>query len=147
MPTYSETRELPFSPEQMFDVALGVEHYPDFLPWCVSTRINAKTDNEMSADMAVGFTVFRETYTSHVTFERPYHIHVTDTNGPFEHLETDWRFEPASSGGGCTVHFEIDFAFRSILLEKAIGKVFEDATHKMVGAFVKRAEVLYGQQG
>ncbi len=143
MPAHSETRTLSFTPEQMFDMVLDVAKYPEFLPWCVSTRINSKTEGEMLADMAIGFKVFRETYTSKVTFERPDHIHVVDSNGPFEHLETDWRFTP-SGDGGSEVHFEIDFSFRSALLEGAIGRVFEDATHKMVDAFVTRAGVLYG---
>ena len=150
MPTHAEKRFLPFTPMQMFDLVLAVEHYPEFLPWCVATRINSKTENddsgEMLADMAIGFKSFRETYTSKVTFEKPTaekpgHIHVVDSNGPFKRLITDWRFNQAD--GGMEVEFDIDFEFRSTMMEKLIGSVFSTATKRMVDAFVGRAEKLY----
>ena len=152
MPTYSEKRLLPFTPDEMFDLIMGVEHYPEFLPWCVATRINSKSDNqasgEMSADMAIGFKSFRETYTSKITFEKPSvenpgHIHVVDSNGPFKRLETDWIFTQADVGS--EVEFNIDFEFRSKMMETLIGKVFNDATKRMVDAFVARGEKLYGK--
>ena len=153
MPTHSEKRFLPFTPDEMFDLVLAVEHYPEFLPWCVATRINSKNENanggEMFADMAIGFKSFRETYTSKVTFEKPTlekpgHIHVVDSNGPFKRLETDWIFNTAE--GGMDVEFNIDFEFRSAMMEKLIGKVFAEATKRMVDAFVGRAETLYGKR-
>ena len=153
MPTYSEKRILPFTPDEMFDLVIGVEHYPEFLPWCVATRINSKSgDNlagQMSADMAIGFKSFRETYTSRVSFERQTnnkggHIHVTDSNGPFKRLETDWVFGPNDAGS--EVEFNIDFEFRSKMMETLIGKVFDNATKRMVDAFVTRGEELYGKR-
>ncbi len=152
MPTHSEKRLLPFTPDEMFDLVIGVEHYPEFLPWCVATRINSKNINnssgEMSADMAIGFKSFRESYTSKVTFEKPSvenpgHIHVVDSNGPFKRLETDWIFSQADVGS--EVEFNIDFEFRSKMMETLIGKVFNDATKRMVDAFVQRGEKLYGK--
>lgn len=151
MPTHSEKRFLAFTAEEMFDLVIGVEYYPQFLPWCVATRVNSSTEDEdgagqMSADMAIGFKAFRESYTSRITFERPSenrpgHIHVVDSHGPFKRLVTDWRF--VVKEGGCDVEFEIDFEFRSHLLEGMIGKVFEKATHMMIDAFQSRAEKLY----
>lgn len=156
MPTHFEKRFLAFTPQQMFDLVIDVDKYPEFLPWCIATRINSKTEGsgqdqggvgEMSADMAIGFKAFRESYTSHITFERPSadragHINVVDSHGPFKRLVTDWRFVPAE--GGVNVEFEIDFEFKSRLLEGMIGKMFEKATRMMINAFKTRAEKLYG---
>ncbi|MBF0248024.1 MAG: type II toxin-antitoxin system RatA family toxin [Alphaproteobacteria bacterium] len=144
MPIHREKRALPFTPEQMFDLVLDVAKYPEFLPWCVATRVKAKDEGEagmMTADMAVGFKMVKERYTSRITFERPEHIHVTDIGGPFRHLETDWRFYP--DGDGCVVDFHIDFAFSSRLLEKVMGAVFAEAAERMMQAFVSRAETVY----
>lgn len=152
MPTHYEKRHLPFSADEMFDLVIGVEKYPEFLPWCVATRINSKSDNkssgEMSADMAIGFKSFRETYTSKVTYVRPTddvpgHIHVVDSNGPFKRLVTDWHFHNAHVGS--EVEFEIDFEFRSTMMETLIGKVFGQTTKRMVNAFVERGKKLYGK--
>ncbi|MHA1598365.1 MAG: type II toxin-antitoxin system RatA family toxin [Alphaproteobacteria bacterium] len=143
MPTHAEIKTLPFSPEQMFDLVADVNSYPDFLPWCVATRIRSSSDTEMVADMVIGFKLLREKFTSHVNLNRPRRIDVEYKNGPFKYLENHWIFEEAE-GGGCRVDFHVDFEFRSRLLEKAIGKVFTEAVHRMVAAFEKRAGTLYG---
>lgn len=144
MPVHSENRVLPFSASQMFDLVLDVGQYPQFLPWCVATRVKSKDagDNgQMVADMAVGFKMLQERYTSRITFEHARHIHVTDIGGPFKHLETDWVF--IERADGCEVNFNIDFAFSSKLLETVMGGVFTEAAHKMMQAFVTRAEAIY----
>lgn len=149
MPTHSENRVLPFSAEQMYALVLDVAKYPEFLPWCVATRVksqDASDSGQMVADMAVGFKLVKERYTSRITFEAPGeqqdgHIHVTDIGGPFKRLETDWRFR--SHADGCEVDFNIDFAFSSTLLESIMGGLFTDAAHKMMQAFVTRAEAVY----
>lgn len=149
MPVHSENRVLPFSARQMFDLVLDVAKYPEFLPWCVATRVKSKDDadqGQMVADMAVGFKMLQERYTSRISFEAPGdagegHIHVTDVGGPFKRLETDWRFRP--NADGCEVEFNIDFEFSSALLEKVMGSIFNEAAHKMMQAFVTRAEAVY----
>jgi len=143
MPSHAEIKTLPYTPEQMFDVVADVAAYPDFLPWCVATRIRSSDDNLLVADMVVGFKVIREQFTSRVTLDRPRRIDVEYRNGPFKYLENHWIFEPAE-GGGCRVDFHVDFEFRSKLLDVAMGKVFTEAVHRMVAAFEKRAEMLYG---
>jgi len=127
----------------MFDVVADVAAYPDFLPWCVATRIRSFDGALMVADMVVGFKVIREQFTSRVTLDRPRRIDVEYRNGPFKYLENHWIFEPAE-GGGCRVDFHVDFEFRSKLLDVTIGKVFTEAVHRMVAAFEKRAQTLYG---
>ena len=144
MATHCEVRNLTFSAPQMFALVLDVAKYPEFLPWCVATRVKSKDygeNGQMVADMAVGFKMLQERYTSRITFETPHHIHITDIGGPFKRLETDWRFIPTADG--CEVDFQIDFEFRSALLEKVMGKVFTEAAHKMMQAFVTRAENVY----
>jgi len=144
MPSHSEHRSLPFSAPQMFDLVLDVAAYPDFLPWCIATRVKSKDDGEngqMIADMAVGFKMLQERYTSRVTFETPHSIQITDIGGPFKKLETVWRFTPNEKG--CQVDFQIDFEFRSALLESVMGGVFTEAAQKMMQAFVTRAEKIY----
>jgi len=142
MPSHAERRPLPYSPEQLFELVADVAKYPEFLPWCVATRIRRQDDREMIADMVIGFKMFRESFTSRVNFHRPDKIDVIYENGPFKYLENHWIFEP--SNDGCVIDFHVDFEFKSRLLEKAIGAVFQEAVHRMVGAFETRAHDLYG---
>ncbi|NWO96559.1 type II toxin-antitoxin system RatA family toxin, partial [Escherichia coli] len=66
MPKHSETRPLPYTPEQMFDLVADVARYPEFLPWVSAIRVRSNSDSPMVADMIVGFKGLRETFTSKV---------------------------------------------------------------------------------
>ncbi|GAC1337806.1 MAG: type II toxin-antitoxin system RatA family toxin [Acetobacteraceae bacterium] len=143
MPTHAEQRTLPYSPEQMFALVADVGSYPQFLPWCVGARVRIQTETELVADLTIGFGPFRETFTSRVALERPRKVMVKYENGPFRYLNNQWTFEPDPAG--CRVGFWVDFEFRSRLLQSAIGVVFNEAVRRMVNAFLKRAQDIYGR--
>ncbi|HEV7268181.1 MAG TPA: type II toxin-antitoxin system RatA family toxin [Falsiroseomonas sp.] len=143
MPTHAEKRVLAYSQEQLFDMVADVRRYPEFLPWCVGARVVSRTDSELIADLTIGFKMFRETFRSQVTLERPHHVHVRYLNGPFRYLNNHWRFNPGPNG--TEVDFFVDFEFKSRLLQAVIGTVFNEAVRLMVRAFERRAMVLYGR--
>jgi coenzyme Q-binding protein COQ10 len=88
----------------------------------------------------------REKFTSRVTLARPDTITVEYLSGPFEHLANRWDFRPMPGGAvGTQVEFFLEFEFRSRLLQKLIGVLFEEAVHRMVGAFEARAAAIYGR--
>ena len=142
MPTHAEQRVLPYTPEQMFALVADIERYPEFLPWCVRARIRERRPDLIVADLIIGFRVFRERFTSRVTLDPPRRIDVAYTEGPFRYLNNHWVFERVP--GGCRIDFFVDFEFRSALLQKIIGVLFNEAVRRMVGAFEKRARELYG---
>ena len=106
MPRHSETRHVPYQPEQLFDLVADVGRYPEFLPWCVGARVRTRTEAEMVADLTIGFGPFRESFTSRVALHRPDKIGVRYENGPFRYLTNQWRFEATETG--CRVDFEIE---------------------------------------
>lgn len=142
--TITETRELPWSAEQMFDLVADVRRYAEFLPWVVATRIKSDSETEMIADMLVGFSAFKEKFTSRVDKRRAERIEIDYLDGPLKKLDNIWSFAP-TEGGGCRIDFRVDFEFRSAILEKLAGEYMDRAFRKMVAAFEKRAEALYGQ--
>jgi len=143
MPRHSETRQLPYSPEQMFDLVADVARYREFLPWVAAVRVRSDTETEMVADLVVGFKALRESFTSKVVKKRAESINVQYVDGPLEHLVNDWTFRPDGQGG-TLIDFCVDFAFRSRIFEAIAGQVFERALRKMIGAFEERAAALYG---
>ena len=145
MPRHSETRRLPYSREQMFDLVADVASYTEFLPWVSQIRVRSNSETEMVADMIVGFKGLRETFTSKVEKVRPERIHVDYLDGPLKYLRNDWVFR--SEGTGCAVDFSVDFAFKNRVFEMLAGQVFGAALRKMIGAFEDRAAVLYGAAG
>jgi coenzyme Q-binding protein COQ10 len=143
MPRHSETRHLPYTPEQLFDMVADVARYDEFLPWVVAVRIRSSSEEETVADLVVGFNAFKERFTSRVRKDRPTHICVDYVEGPLKYLKNEWRFEPAA-GGGTELHFSVDFAFRSRIFEALAGQMFDRALRRMTGAFEERAATLYG---
>ena len=143
MPNHSETRHLPYTPEQMFDLVADVGSYGEFLPWVTAMRVRSNSDTEAVADMIVGFKGLRETFTSKVEKQRPDRVHVDYLEGPLKYLRNDWAFRPDGEGG-CYVDFAVDFQFRNRVFEMLAGQVFGAALRKMIGAFEDRARALYG---
>lgn len=143
MPKHAETRHLPYSREQMFDLVADVRQYPAFLPWISAMRVRQDGDSETVADMIVGFKGLRETFTSKVSKTRPETIHVEYVDGPLKFLHNDWRFRD-DGAGGCYVDFTVDFAFKNRMFEMLAGQVFGVALRRMIGAFEERAAALYG---
>ena len=143
MPRHSESRHLPYTPEQLFEMVADVGRYDEFLPWVVAVRVRSSSETETLADLVVGFSAFKERFTSRVVKVRPDRIVVDYVEGPLTDLHNEWRFEPAGDGG-TNLHFSVDFAFRSRLFEALAGQMFDRALRRMTGAFEQRAATLYG---
>ena len=142
MPRHAETRFLPWTAEQMFDLVADIACYPEFLPWVQALRIKGREGDVITADMVVGFKMVRERFTSRVTVGKPSHIKVQYISGPLKHLQNDWTFRNVP--GGCEIDFLVDFEFQNRMFERLAGMFFGEALRRMVGAFEARAAQLYG---
>jgi coenzyme Q-binding protein COQ10 len=147
MPTHSETRVLPYTAQQMYDLVADVANYPQFLPWTAAARIRSVDDlgdrQVMLADLVISFKVFRERFGSRVTlYPALRQIDTEYLDGPFSHMESRWGFKDAP--GGCEVSFFVDFEFRNKLLQGAATVFFNEAMQRVVRAFERRAKELYG---
>lgn len=148
MTTHSETRALPYTAEQMFDLVADVKRYPEFLPWCSAARVKSRTmvgDHEvMDADLIISFKVFRERFTSRVKlWAEEKRIETEYLDGPFRKMISVWKFNEAQAGE-CEVDFFVEFEFKSALLNSVVGVVFNDAMQRVVRAFERRAKELHG---
>ncbi|WBU58907.1 type II toxin-antitoxin system RatA family toxin [Paracoccus albus] len=149
MPKRSESRKLPYSARQMYDLVADVESYPEFLPWNSAARIRSRDQRPdgsevIEADLVISFKVFRERFGSRVTlWPDAMKIDTDYLDGPFRYLHSGWAFHDLPEGG-CQVDFFVDFEFKNALLGRLIGVVFDEAMGRIVRAFEARAKVLYG---
>ena len=148
MPIHSETRPVAYSAAQMYDLVADVAKYPEFLPWTAAARIRSTTDagdhTVMLADLVISFKVFRETFGSRVIlWPEAQKIDTEYLDGPFKHMVSNWAFTD-TAGGGSDIHFHVDFEFRSRILQTTATLFFNDAMQRVVRAFERRADVLYG---
>ncbi|QLQ19106.1 MAG: type II toxin-antitoxin system RatA family toxin [Exiguobacterium profundum] len=150
MPSHHETRVMPYTAQQMYDLVADVARYPEFLPWNSAARIRSRTPipggEVMEADLVISFKVFRERFGSRVTLlPGARRIETVYIDGPFKHMKSHWAFADRAEGG-CAVEFHVDFEFRNAILQGIIGVVFNEAMQRVVRAFEKRAEDLYGKR-
>ncbi|WP_298466533.1 type II toxin-antitoxin system RatA family toxin [uncultured Erythrobacter sp.] len=143
MPGIRETRRLPYSAEQMFDLVADVARYGEFLPWVIATRVRSDSETEMVADMVVGFKSLRESFTSRVKKDRPREIDVHYVDGPLTDLDNIWTFREIDQNT-CEIDFVVDFTFKNRMFERIAGQYFDRAFRRMVEAFERRAAELYG---
>jgi coenzyme Q-binding protein COQ10 len=148
MPTHSETRTLPYTAQQMFDLVADVESYPEFLPWTAAARIRSREEHGehvvMLADLVVSFKVFRERFGSRVTlWPGEMRIDTEYLDGPFKHMISRWGFRDVE--GGTEVSFFVDFEFRNRILQGAASVFFYEAMQRIVRAFERRADALHGK--
>ena len=143
MPSHSESRIVPYSAEQLFDLVMDIQKYPEFLPWCLGARINSTSKNKVEADVIVGYKMFREKFTSRVRFIRPKEIEVEYLQGPMRHLHNKWAFKDLGENQ-CRIDFYVDFSLKTKLFESFIDQFFHKALMKMINAFELRAMDIYG---
>lgn len=144
---HAERRPVGYTPIQMFDLVADVARYPEFLPWCHAARIRSREGAIEIAELAIGFGPFHEKFTSRVELgpDAPGgpRIDTTGVEGPFRLLASHWQFLP--DAGGTMIEFELEFDFRSVLLQQTVRLLFAEAVRRMVSAFESRAAVLYGR--
>ena len=144
MTIHREKRVIHHRPQDLYALVADVRSYPEFLPWCLASRIRQESTDALTADLIIGFNMFREKFTSHVELDpATLEITVKYAEGPFKHLTNHWRF--LDHPDGCEIDFYVDFEFNSRLLQSVIETLFTEAVKRMVRAFETRADSLYGK--
>lgn len=145
---HSERRVVIYPPRQLFALVADVARYPEFLPWCHAARIRRRESATVEiAELAIGFGPFHEKFVSRILLapDNPGgpRIDTTGIEGPFRLLKSRWIFQPHAEG--TLIDFELEFDFRSMLLQKTVQLLFGEAVRRMVSAFEARAAQLYGR--
>ena len=142
MPNFNNSKVLPFTDKQLYDIIIDVKSYPEFLPWCKESNIDNKVDNNnFDATLLIGYKSLNEHYTSRVNGTYLKKIESEAIKGPFKYLNSVWIFEKLNNS--CKVTFELNYEFKSFFLARIMGAVFNKASEKMFVAFEKRAHELY----
>ena len=146
MPRHSETRIVPYTPTQVFDLVADIESYPDFLPWCKAAHIIEEKSDGVVADLVVGNQLLSERFRSNVVFDRPNRIGVEHCGGGvLDHLENEWCLTPLVAGG-CEIHFMVNFTLRSRVFSGLMNAFFDKAFIHMVQAFELEMSRKYGKK-
>ena len=147
MPKIIETKIMNFSAQEIYDLVVDVESYPQFLPWCKNAQISKHISaSNIQAELLINFKNIFERYTSDVVFlqksEKEYFVEAKAIKGPFKSLINRWKIVEIDHKK-TQVEFFLEFEFNSLLLSKMLGTIFSLETQKMMNSFEKRASTLY----
>ena len=140
--THRETLDLPYRPEDLFDLAADVGRYPEFISWIQALKVISQEEtparNQCRAEVSVGFKGFRETFVTDVDARRDeMAIDVSLVRGPFRKLSNTWRFKPGPKGA--RVEFTIVFEFRNFVLQALADVNKAYAVKRVIDCFVAEA--------
>ena len=146
MPSTSIKKEISCSKENLIEMVLDIEKYPEFVPLCLDGKIHDKIDKgdiiEIKADLTIGKNFFKDTYKSFVIYNKlEDQIRVTNIDGPLKHLENEWFFR--KDGDSSEVEFNVDFELKNKILNVLMIKSFDLGLKKIADAFEKRAIDLF----
>jgi coenzyme Q-binding protein COQ10 len=149
MHVYEIKHPVAHSADDMFRLVADVESYPKFLPLCEALKLKRRERRDgkevMIATMVVGYKLIRESFTTEVILDteaRSIVVHYLD--GPFSYLQNRWSFRPLTSKA-CEIDFYIAYSFRSRLLERLMGGLFDKAVRRYTTAFEERADAIYSE--
>ncbi len=148
MPKASVKRLIECKKEQLIDLVLDIEKYPQFVPFCLDSKVYERKDKgDLSliiADLTIGKGPFKDTYKSDVKFNKKEDtIFVTNLDGPLKHLENKWHFKEENNF--TEVSFDVDFELKNDFLNIVMTKSFQFGLDKIADAFQKRAEELFSK--
>ena len=146
MSSASIKKIIPCKKNQLIEMVLDIEKYPEFVPWCIEGKIhNKKESNDLitfNGDLKVGKSILNETFSSQVSYYKEKDkIIVTNLAGPLKHLKNEWLFKEISNS--TQLEFFIDFELKNPILNSIMKKSFKIGLNKIAKSFEERAIKLY----
>jgi ribosome-associated toxin RatA of RatAB toxin-antitoxin module len=137
-----------YSPHEMFELVAGVEHYPDFLPWCERAEVVERHGDGVTARLHLVKGGLHHAFTTRNHHAPGREVRVALVDGPFSELEGTWQFLPLARAGSeasaCRIEFDLRYAFANLALEALVSPVFDRIANTLVDSFVQRAEQVHG---
>ncbi|MBD1157186.1 type II toxin-antitoxin system RatA family toxin [Pelagibacterales bacterium SAG-MED20] len=149
MPKASVKRLIECDKNELIDLVLDIEKYPDFVPYCVDAKVHEKKDTNdhinIIADLTIGKGPFKDTYKSDVRLnKKDSSIYVTNIDGPLKYLVNKWNFKDHIEG--TEINFDVDFEIENKFLNILMTTSFQYGLDKIADAFQQRANKLFNEQ-
>jgi ribosome-associated toxin RatA of RatAB toxin-antitoxin module len=139
----SKSAIVPYTPQQMFELVNNIDDYSQFLNWCDSSAILNQSDNQITASVEINKGGIKQTFSTLNTLTPYKSIAMELVDGPFDVLSGEWRFE-ALGDNATKIHLDLQFKFKSMLIDMALSPVFKNIANSQLDSFVERAKYIYG---
>lgn len=141
MTIIKRSAKVPHTASEMYQLVNQIEDYPKFIPWCHSTEVLSRNEDEIQATLHFEGGGLRKSFTTCNRLQKDKMIEMRLVHGPFHHLEGFWRFDQQEDG--CVVMLDMEFELANKLFSMAFGPVFNQVANTLVDAFCKRANEIY----
>ena len=139
----SKSAIVPYSPQQMFALVNSINDYPQFLNWCSAASILNQSDEEITASVEINKGGLKQKFTTINTLKAFELIEMKLLDGPFKTLSGQWLFD-ALGDNAAKVSLELQFSFKSKLMDIALSPIFTQIANSQLDAFIARAKQVYG---
>ena len=124
--------------QKMFQLVDSVENYPRFLPWCGSTQIIERDNDQTIASIEINYKGIRQTFTTENTKKQNKEMMIKLIDGPFKSLSGEWMFKNLDKDS-CQIELKLEYEFSNVILEKLISPVFNMIANTFIDEFIKEA--------
>ena len=138
MATVKKSALVPFPASRMYELVNEVENYPAFLPWCRSTTVHHRDEDQVRATIEINKGPVRKSFTTLNRLQPNKMVEIRLVEGPFRRLEGFWRFDPLREDA-CKVSLDLEFEFSGPVMSRLLGPVFDQIANTLVESFCRRA--------
>ncbi|MET0070425.1 MAG: type II toxin-antitoxin system RatA family toxin [Candidatus Thiodiazotropha sp.] len=142
MPVVSKSALVLHSAQEMYELVCDFESYPDFLPWCSSSRLISRSEEKLCGELEVSRIGIRQRFATCNQLVKNQRMEIALLEGPFRKLHGAWQFTELQPGA-CKVELLLEFEFAGKMIDAAFGRVFSQVANTLVDAFCKRADEIY----
>jgi coenzyme Q-binding protein COQ10 len=151
MPRVRDALNVPFPPEQIFDLVVDIESYPRFVPGWRAVRIATHerklggdaNRGRMLVDQQVSEKGLRFRFRTEARYRRPLYLRIATTSAPYRYFMLIWRFAP-NGQGGTRVGVHMRYRLRAMPLQHVAERHFNNLFDQVVHAFDREARRRYG---
>jgi ribosome-associated toxin RatA of RatAB toxin-antitoxin module len=144
MPLIKRAKQVSHERSKMYQLVNDVASYPDFVPWCTNSRVIREEPGLIEAALTFSKGGLERSFTTVNRLQADSVIEIHLVDGPFEHLDGFWRFEPRA--GGCMVILDLSFEFNNKVTQLVFGGLFNQIASMLVETFCERADHLYEEK-
>jgi coenzyme Q-binding protein COQ10 len=135
-------RRLPYSSEQIFDLAADIERYPQFLRWWISAHIVRREPQLLTVEQVLGVGPVQMRFTSQALLQRPDCLEVRSSDSMFEKFHMRFLVSPQGPDG-CSLSIAAELELRSVIQQLVVGAALSTSVDEILSAFEARAHALY----
>lgn len=132
-----------FSAQKMLALVEDIESYPEFLPWCGSSKILQRQGDIVEAELRISKSGFNQSFITRNRNDQNGKLFMTLLDGPFSSLDGVWEFTPLAADAS-KISLDLTFEMQGKLAKLAFGRVFNQICNTMINSFTERAKHIYG---